>query len=445
MRHYIALAAAAAALTVSVLDARDASACGGCFAPPENPSVVTDHRMSLSISKDQTTLYDQIRYQGDPKSFAWVLPIRGTVTVGLSSDLLFGTLDGMTQTQVQAPPRNCPALNCGGASSPTAFGDSADAGTNGVVVNKHEVVGPYDTVQLSATDPTALKTWLQTNGFNLPADVEPVVSQYVTEKFDFLALKLVPGQGVSSMRPVRITTAGAAAALPLRMVAAGTGSTVGITLWVVGEGRYEPQNFPMFRIQDSELEWDWSTSRSNYAELRAAKTAASQGKAWELESSTTQSPIQVGNIVRSGGYYYGYGGPSQPADKDYLPDTPNGKSADQVREEDLTTLFHGLTGDVRVTRLRADLAHTSLDQDLALLASADQSNLTQYRIAAKSKNAPACPTCGPGLDSNGQPVGYGLRCDTANTAPGSKEVGFSAVALLGFVGFSVIRRRRRSP
>ena len=76
----------------------EALACGGCFAPPENPTVVTDHRMILSVSKAQTTLYDQIRYQGDPGSFAWVLPIAGTVEVGLSSDALFGVLDQQTQT-----------------------------------------------------------------------------------------------------------------------------------------------------------------------------------------------------------------------------------------------------------------------------------------------------------------------------------------------------------
>ena len=51
----------------------------------------------------------------------------------------------------------------------------------------------------------------------------PVIDAYVAEGFNFLALKLVPGQGVDSMRPVRVTTPGAAATLPLRMVAAGTG------------------------------------------------------------------------------------------------------------------------------------------------------------------------------------------------------------------------------
>jgi hypothetical protein len=53
---------------------RESAACGGCFHPPtENPTVVTDHRMIFAVSQTATTLYDQMRYDGAPSSFAWVL------------------------------------------------------------------------------------------------------------------------------------------------------------------------------------------------------------------------------------------------------------------------------------------------------------------------------------------------------------------------------------
>ena len=85
-----------------------AEACGGCFVPPEDATVVTDHRMILSVGNNESTLYDQIRYQGLPTEFAWVLPISGDATVGLSADTLFSTIGGFTQTTVIAPPQNCP-------------------------------------------------------------------------------------------------------------------------------------------------------------------------------------------------------------------------------------------------------------------------------------------------------------------------------------------------
>src|SRR5579859_3562497 len=108
----------------------------------------------------------------------------------------------------------------------------------------------------------ALNTWLAQNGYVIPAGVQPTLDAYVTEGFNFLAMKLQPGQGVQAMRPVRVTMSGASVSLPLRMAAIGTGATVGISIWVVADGRYEPQNFPFFHIEDSELVWDFSQQAS---------------------------------------------------------------------------------------------------------------------------------------------------------------------------------------
>src|SRR5262245_17564477 len=79
---------------------RDASACGGCFVPQTENTQVSGHRMVLSIARDATSLYDQIEYAGDPSSFAWVLPIRGTAKIGLSSDALFAELEARTRVTV---------------------------------------------------------------------------------------------------------------------------------------------------------------------------------------------------------------------------------------------------------------------------------------------------------------------------------------------------------
>jgi hypothetical protein len=473
MRTKLVITAAlfASAATTLALET-DASACGGCFHPPqESPTVVTDHRMILSVSKDQSTLYDQVKYQGSPSSFAWVLPISGTVDVGLSSDIVFQSLDGITQTSVIAPPQNCPpAPNCrsadfGGAQ---ASAPTMDAGAGGnVSVIKQEVVGPYLTVQLKATDPAALQTWLTTNGFGVPADVQPVVDKYVAEKFDFLALKLIPGKGIQDMRPVRVTTKGASAVLPLRMVAAGTGATVGISLWVLGEGRYEPQNFPNFAITADELVWDWTQQKSNYTTLRAQKSTASGGRGWETESSTLLYRQQVESAITRNGYS-GYPYPTPTADGgapltpqeaaaqvDYDPVLDSAgnvlKTALQVRNEDLATLFYGIpTATSRVTRMRADLSHAALDADLVMIASADQAVLSNIRQVTKEANEPLC-TVYNGCDS----AGSAPRSDAVAASNGGSGESFSCAtggsgaspiwlgAGLGYLALAVVRARRR--
>jgi len=463
-------AALGAALSIVPPLERDARACGGCFHPPEeSPTVVTDHRMILSVSKEQSTLYDQVKYQGNPSSFAWVLPISGTVDVGLSADVVFQQLDQITRTTIISPPQNCPPRpNCQtrngalGASAPAA----ADAGSSGVQVTKQEVVGPYLTVQLKATDPNALQSWLQQNGFAVPADVQPVVNQYVAERFDFLALKLIPGKGVQDMRPVRVTTRGASAVLPLRMVAAGTGATVGISLWVIAEGRYEAQNFPNFDIKTDDLVWDWTQQKSNYTQLRADRTTASGGRGWETESSTVVLPQQITQSITSG-YGGGYNPPG-PQDPDagavsteerqarfsYDPvrDAQGNivKTAVQVRNEDFTTLFFGIpTSTTRVTRMRADLSHAALNADLVMTASEVQAPLANVRQVTRELNQPMC-TVYNGCDAVGQAPrdeavarssgsGESFSCATGGTGASPIWVG----AGVGFLAISLIRARRR--
>src|SRR5579859_3634861 len=65
MQRHSVVWAVLAASSLALVAERDASACGGCFVPPaENDSDITDERMLLSVSPQQSTLYDQIRYAG---------------------------------------------------------------------------------------------------------------------------------------------------------------------------------------------------------------------------------------------------------------------------------------------------------------------------------------------------------------------------------------------
>ena len=449
------------AFTLGLIGEKDASACGGCLHPPnENPTVVTDHRMILSISPQQTTLYDQIRYQGSPSSFAWVLPISGEAKIGLSADAVFSALDQDSETSIASPPSPCaPPPSCGNFGAGASADASSGASDSGVVVTHHDVVGPYETVQLHSTDPNALNNWLTTNGFAIPADVAPIITQYVNEHYDFLALKLVPGAGVQAMRPVRVTTAGASPVLPLRMVAAGTGATVGVTLWLVAEGRYEPQNFPSFRIDDSELVWDWAQNQSNYRTLRAQKEAANNGRSWELESSIELGQIRISDQVSS----IANGRPYIDAGLEYPPvpatDAEAGETSAQQMHEDLAALFAGITGgQFRLTRYRADLAHAALATDLVLRASADQSAVSNFHRTTSSVGAPVCPSyppCPPDYRGDGgvgvdpQPGGVtydngghgdSFNCATTPALGGDSVLTFGGIA--GLLGFSFLRGRR---
>ena len=425
-----------------------AEACGGCFhepAPTENPTVVTDHRMIFSISKDQSTLYDQIEYSGKPGSFAWVLPFAGDIEVGVSSDELFQVLDAQTQTTIIGPPTGCAGPPYCGSSGGPGFSSSSSGAVSGggVTVLHNEVVGPYETVQLKATDAGALEKWLGDHNYVLQDAVKPIIAAYQSESFNFLAVKLVPGQGVRSMKPIRVTTKGANVALPLRMVAAGTGATVGITLWVVAEGRYEPSSFGVFSIEADDLTWDFLKASSDYTQLRASRTAAGHGKVWEIESSTKLlKPIVLAQMqgVSSTQAY-----DAEKNDAGVVTRTP-----DLALTHDLEVLFAGIGAD-QVTRLRADLSHDALDRDLTLQASASQAELPRVRQVTRAMNAPVCPSYPPCSSSGSTSSSSGDAAHGSNDS-GSDDDGCrtsrasSNVPWLGAtlaIGLLALSKRRR--
>lgn len=431
MKHqkvwFLTLAAAAA---VSVASTHDAAACGGCFVAQSESTQVSGHRMILSVSPEATTLWDQITYTGNPESFAWVLPIQGTVDVGLSSDALFQVLDQQTQVTVSSPQISCPnsCVFDGG-------GGAGGGGGGGVTVLDQKVVGPYETVQLSAADPAALTDWLTSHGYNIPSDIQPVIDAYVSESFNFLALKLVPGQGVDSMRPVRVTTPGAGPALPLRMVAAGTGAVTPIILWVFGEGRYEPTNFSTFTISSGDIVWNWDTKSSNYSTLREEGFQAANGAGWLVESARDMYTWDIGDQLQ-----WGEGLSSYADDQ--------GMNAQENLDADMAALYGNIGGGNTffVTRMTGELSRPALASDLQLGAAADQTSIYGYLVAEQSVGTPpACPPdpCGGGDGGAGGGPDGGLGDDVGcSTGTGQRGAGSIALAL-GLVGLGAALRRRR--
>ena len=475
MKKLTGLAATLAALGVLATQESEALACGGCFAPPETPTVVTDHHMIYSVSSTQATLYDQIQYSGSPSSFAWILPYRGDVTkgdvvVGVSSDVVFRTVDSLTQTQILPPPRNCPPYPANCPALPQAGASATKGGEDsngGVDVLKQEVVGPYETAHLAAESATDLEKWLTDHGYALTDATKQVIGAYIGagQQFHFLALKLVPGKDVQSMKPVRITTKGSGFDLPLRMIAAGAGATVGITLWVIAEGRYQAANFDMFTIGAPDLAWDWTNNKSNYIDVRAAKNAATQGKAWELESATSVSRDSITATIKQGGPFSRFGGPYPVPDADAGSnvagyDADGQKTADEVQNEDFATLFAGIAaGAEHVTRMRADLDHTALDRDLHLQATTDQSEVPTTRNVVNELNEPLCPVyvnCESTTSAPRSQANATITADPAKGGPSSgsdddgcatssrRDLSTWLVVGLGALGFVRARKRRRS-
>ena len=308
----IRLGFAALSLFAPLLPTASAHACGGCFhpedQPPEQASVVLAHRMALSISPDASVLWDQVQYAGSPAEFAWVLPVKPGASIEVASDAWFEALEAATSVRVTPPTIQCVTQTfqdgpyqdyryrgCSGGSY--AMGCAAEGAgigpTDGEMITEitdlppaeepvtivHQgSAGPYETVTLHSDVPGALPTWLSEHGYAIDADIQPIIDAYATEGFDFIALRLLPDQGIQQMKPVRVVQPGAITTLPLRMVAAGTGANVALTLFVIGEGNYRPRNFPEI-ARPSYLTWNFASQSSDWSsQLQSA--FSNQPRGW---------------------------------------------------------------------------------------------------------------------------------------------------------------------
>ena len=333
-----------------------------------------------------------------------------------------------------------------------------------MTVTSQKQVGPYETVQLHSTDGSALNQWLTAHGYNIPASTKPIIDAYVSQQFDFLALKLVPGVGVQSMQPVRVTSQGASPSLPLHMVAIGTGPTTGITIWVVADGRWAPSNFPTFTIADSEIAWDWNTSASNYETVRLAKEATFHGAGWQIESSLELSQYTLQEVLLSNVEYGGVTGgylPPPPAtatdggavtDASGTGDAGDSGTAVAAATTDLSVLFAGIAApNVRITRMRSDVAQSALSADMALSAPTDQSELTNIHRPGQEIGEPQCTvynasTCSavgavPRSQALAQAPSVSTSAGSCSTTTLSRGPGFVGI-LVGLVGLTGLRLRR---
>jgi hypothetical protein len=538
------------ALVTSVFSERPASACGACVHPPPEPNQVdtqvTGHRMAFALSTQQTVLWDQISYSGNPKEFAWVLPVRQGTRVELSSDAWLAALDASTATVIEAPPPPyCPRPapsgggfgggyggggvtdyggggngceefggGCGASSADEAFGASdggaaSEDGTAGadvgppppppVQVQTQEVVGPYDVVIVHSSKGEALDAWLVANGFEVPKTLQPVIDSYVAAGFDFVALKLAPGANERAMQPVRVVEPGADPSLPLRMVAGGVGANVSLELWVIGEGRYHPQNFPDATVDFSKLTYSVADQSSNYETLVAAALASGKGTGWltqfadyaPLQPATQNTPGLLDAYTRAckptPGTMCDGGVPSDdaasaddasdasdsaveaasdggddaatsdaaPSDAASMsdaaaeggPTTDGGTCMPTAGSQcdDVTVAFDGLhMSDVWITRLRANLPVSALSTDLILEAAPDQTPVSSLHQAQSWMGDPCTLSLVLPRGNLGGPSGNGgASCALGSKRRGGDSSGSALLVVATALALSWMKRRKR--
>lgn len=108
---------------------------------------------------------------------------------------------------------------------------------DGVEVLQATKAGVYDVVVIRGGSGDAVGQWLRSNGFACPSSVTPIIQDYVSNKWCFLAAKVAPeSNGTISHHPLKVSFPAAQAIYPLRLTGVDS-MPIQLDLYVIGERR----------------------------------------------------------------------------------------------------------------------------------------------------------------------------------------------------------------
>ncbi|MCO4746053.1 MAG: DUF2330 domain-containing protein [Proteobacteria bacterium] len=271
----------------------DALACGGFFCNRDFPIDQAGESIVFGVDEDQgvVTSHVSIAYEGASEDFAWIVPVPKEPELFTSSDALFSALSARTKPQFWLNWetngvcdwgfQNDAALAGGGDTG--AFASPESDGGESVTVVAQEQVGPYDTVVLQATDSTALLTWLNDAGYDLPNTLDSVLTPYLADRQFFVALKLSAGRETGDLVPLGMRYAGNGASIPIQLTSVAATPDMPLTVYVLGEDRAVPDNYLHVTINDAAV--NWFDSGSNYSDVISIAADEAGGHAFATDFS----------------------------------------------------------------------------------------------------------------------------------------------------------------
>src|SRR5262245_25498453 len=244
--------------------------CGFYVAKADTKLFNKASQVVLVRDGDRTVMTMANDFEGEPSEFAVVIPVptflkREQIHVGEKS--LVDHLDAysaprlveyfdqnpcmMYELAQRAMPMAAPAANM--------KMDAARAKALGVTIEAQYTVGEYDILILSAQQSSGLETWLQQNGYKIPAGASEVIGSYLKQNMRFFVAKVNLGEhaklGFTYLRPLQVAYESPKFMLPIRLGMVNAKGTQDLFVYALTRnGRVETTNYRTTKLPaDMEL------------------------------------------------------------------------------------------------------------------------------------------------------------------------------------------------
>lgn len=264
----VPLSLASALSLAMALPARQARAFCGFFVAGGDATLFNDAtQVALMRDGTRTILSMQNNYRGPVADFALVVPVPIVLKESNVKTLpaaVFSKLDALSAPRLVEyweqdpcyvpPPVPSNRFAGSGGSSGSAAADAGAAAPAPVVIEAKFAVAEYEVLVLSATEATALETWLVDNKYNIPPGAAPAFKQYIQQGMYFFVAKVNPAKvrfekGQAILSPLRFHYETKDFALPIRLGLVNSGGQQDLIVHVLSrDGRYEAANVPNVTI-----------------------------------------------------------------------------------------------------------------------------------------------------------------------------------------------------
>jgi hypothetical protein len=290
-----------------------ADACGGTFCdggPKAMP--VNQKGENIVFVRDGANVeaHIQIQYDGkDAMRFAWLVPLQtDPISIGVGSQQLFtNLLAGTVPQYLTTTVNDCPSPpSCGFASGTGAGGGSAGPGsgaagsggssTGGPVVTFKATVGAFDVVVLKGGTADEVVKWLSDNQYQQNPAATPVIADYLSHGFLFVAIKLTGGVGVDEIHPLVIKYAGDSPCIPLKLTAIAATENMGVRPFFFGSERWVPTNYKHVLLNETRVNFQMAAAAYDDAVTHAVDSPVAAGHAFVTEYAGSSSVVPTNGI-----------------------------------------------------------------------------------------------------------------------------------------------------
>ena len=285
-----------------------AAACGGTFCDGGPKAMPVNQRgENIVFVRDggNVEAHIQIQYDGkDAMRFAWLVPLQADpVSIGVGSQQLFTNLLTSTVPQYQTTTVNdCQQPSCGfgkgtgaggSGTGPTAGGGAGSGGgsSGGPTVTFKATVGAFDVVVLKGGTADEVVKWLGDNQYQQNPAATPVIADYLSHGFLFVAIKLTGGVGVDEIHPLVIKYPGNSPCIPLKLTAVAATENMGVRPFFLGSDRWVPTNYKHVVLNETRVSFLAAAAAYDDAVTHAADSPMAAGHAFVTEYAGPASVV----------------------------------------------------------------------------------------------------------------------------------------------------------